>query len=207
MTTRRVRSVRPAPAHTRERAAVLEPLRERMHAAIDALADQAPLDLLRTASAAQTGVGSIAAMLSRLPEANPTLAGADPEAAAVARGAAMKRRLLETVPTLSAAEVATQLRITAAGVRKARAEGRLLAVDFDGQRYPAFQFAADGIRPGVREVLAALADVPIQSDWVRLDFLTAPGAHEDGRSVVDLLRDGDLLAALAVVYQYGESGA
>jgi hypothetical protein len=212
MATRRTHTARPfppgrpTPAQTRERAAVLEPLRKRMYAAIDALAEQAPLELLRLASAAQTGAGSIAAMLSRLPEANPALAGADPEAAAVARMADVKRRLLETVPTLSTAEIARRLRITEAGVRKARAEGRLLAVDFDGQRYPAFQLSADGIRPGIREVLAALDDVPMTSDWVRLDFLTAPHAHEDGRSVAELLRDGDVPAALAVARHYGEMG-
>lgn len=208
MSTYRYESPKPSkPAHTRERAAVLEPLRERMHAAVDALADQAPLELLRIASAAQTGAGSLAAMLSRLPEANPALAGADPEAAAVARGVEMKRRLIETIPTLSTSEVAARLRITEAGVRKARADGRLLAVDFDGQRYPAFQLSEDGIRPEIREVLSAFAAVPIQSDWVRLDFLTAPSAHTDGRSIVDLIRDDELPAALSVIRHYGEMGS
>jgi hypothetical protein len=186
--------------------AVLEPLRQRMHEAIDALADRAPLELLRIASAAQTGAGSIAAMLSALPEANPALAGVDPLAPAVARMAEVKRRLLETVPMLTTAEVAHRLRITEAGVRKARADGRLLAVDFDGQRYPAFQLSADGILPGVRGVMAALDAVPMDSDWVRLSFFTVPDAHEDGRSVAELLRDGDIQSALDVARHYGEMG-
>ena len=194
------------PAQTRERAAVLEPLRERMYAAIDALTAQAPLELLRRAVAAQTGAGSIATMLSELPEANPALAGADPLAPAVARMAEVKRRLLETVPLLTTAEVARRLRITEAGVRKARADGRLLAVDYDGQRYPAFQLSADGILPGIREVLAALDEVPMTSDWGRLAFFTAPDAHHDGRSIVELVRDGEVAAAVDVARHYGEMG-
>ncbi len=200
---------RRTPEQTRERAAVLEPLLRRMHEALDALAGTAPLEVIRTASAAQTGAGSIAALVSQLPEANPALAGADPEAAAVARAAAAKQRLMEAVPTLTTADVAARLRVTEAAVRKARKEGRLLAVEFDGQqRYPAFQFSPAGIRPAVREVLAALTAVPITSDWVRLDFLTAPNAAEDdGRSVAELLRDGDLAPALEAVRSYGETGA
>lgn len=196
-------------AQTRERAAVLEPLVRRMRDALDALVANAPLDLLRDASAAQTGAGSIAVVVSRLTEANPALAGADPEAAAVARAAAMKQRLLESIPTLTTAEVAQRLHITEAAVRKARKEGRLLAVEFDGQqRYPAFQLSPDGIRPEMRALLAAFGEVPITSDWIRLDFLTAPNAAEDdGRSIAELLRDGEVDEAVAAIRRYAETGA
>lgn len=194
---------------TRERAAVLEPLLERMSEALRMILASAPLEILREASAAQTGAGSLAAVVSRLPEANPALAGADPEAAAVARAGAMKQRLLESIPTLTTADVAAQLGVTEAAVRKARKDGRLLAVEFGGQqRYPAFQLSADGIRPEMRKVLAALDEAPITSDWVRLDFLTAPNAaEEDGRSVVELLQGSDLEEALAAIRRYGETGA
>ena len=148
------------PAQTRERAAVAGPLADRMLDALRGLLAEAPLEVLKAAAAARTGAGSLATLVSQLPEADPALAGADPEAAAVARGAAEKRRLLESVPMLGARAVAERLGITPAGVRKARAEERLLAVEFGGeQRYPAFQFGEHAVRPGVREVLAALAAV------------------------------------------------
>lgn len=196
------------PAQTRERAAVAEPLAARMLDALRGLIAGAPLDVLKEAAAARTGAGSLATLVSRLPEADPALASADPEAAAVARGAAEKRRLLERVPMWGARDAAQRLGITPAGVRKARAEGRLLAVEFGGeQRYPAFQFGEHAVRPGVREVLAALAAVPVPGDWARLDFLVAPDAAGDGRSVADLLVAGEVAAAVAVAHEYGEAGA
>ena len=199
----------PVPARTRERAAVVDPLRARMYAAVDAMTDRAPLSVLQKASAAQTGAGSLAVLVGELPEADPVLATADPEAAAVARMAEVKRRLMADVPTWTAAEVAAHLRVTQAAVRKARHQGRVLAVDYAGQaRYPAFQFTADGIRPEMRSVLAAFDAVPIRSDWVRLDFLTAPDAAEEGgRSAAELLRDGDVGQVLDVISGYGEQGA
>lgn len=196
------------PQQTRERAAVAEPLADRMLDALRGLLAGAPLDLLKEAAAARTGAGSIATLVSHLAEADPVLAAADPEAAAVARGAAEKRRLLESVPTLGAREAAERLGVTLAGVRKARAERRVLSVEFAGEhRYPAFQFGEHGVRPGVRETLAALAAVPVFGDWAQLDFFTAPGAAADGRSVADLLVDGDVDAARAVARAYGEAAA
>lgn len=196
------------PAQTRERAAVTEPLAERMLDALRGLLAGAPLEVLKEAAAARTGAGSLATLVSHLPEADPALARVDPEAAAVARAAEAKRRLLESVPTLATREVADRLGITAAGVRKARVEARVLAVDFRGeQRYPLFQFAEHGVRAGVREVLATFDAVPFPGDWARLDFLTAPDAAEDGRSVAALLIDGAVDEAVAVVRGYGDAGA
>lgn len=195
------------PGQTRERAAVTEPLADRMLDALRGLLAGAPLEVLKEAAAARTGAGSLATLVSHLPEADPALASADPEAAAVARAAAEKRRLLETVATLGARAAAERLGVTPAGVRKARAEGRLLAVEFGGeQRYPAFQFGEHAVRPGVREVLAALAAMPVAGDWARLDFVTAPGAADDGRSVAELIVGGEVDAAVTVVRAYGEAG-
>lgn len=110
------------------------------------------------------------------------------------------------MPTRSAAEIARRLHGAEADVSKAPTERRRLAVDVDGQRYPAFQSSTDGIRPGVREVLVALAGVPVTSDWVRLDVFTAPGATDDGPTVAELLHDGEVRAALAVVRRSGATG-
>ncbi|HEX5832141.1 MAG TPA: hypothetical protein VFY16_14255 [Gemmatimonadaceae bacterium] len=193
---------------SRERAAVAEPLAARMAETMRRLLANAPLELLKSAAAAPTGAGSLATLVGHLPEADPTLADADPEAAALARAADEKRRLIETVPTLTAAEVARRLNITPSAVRKARGERRMLAVELGAeQRYPLFQFAESQVRPGVREVLAALDAAPVRSPWAQLDLLTAPDAVPDGRSVAELLRDGDIDAALAAIHAYGEGGA
>lgn len=193
---------------SRERASVTEPLAARIQEAVARLLAGAPLDVLKAAAAAPTGAGSLATLVSHLPEADPALAAVDPEAAAVARAAGEKRRLMETIPTLTAAEAAHRLGLTQAAIRKARAEGRLLAVEFGGAyRYPAFQLDEARVRPGLREVLAALTEVPIHNAWAQLDFLTAPDAAHDGRSVAELLRDGETDAALEVVRGYGQGGA
>lgn len=72
----------------------------------------------------------------------------------------MKRRLLKSVPTLTAAEVAAELGVTDAAVRKARKNGRLLAVEFGGRQRmddpdrgdgdPPWFGPAPGERPGGR---------------------------------------------------------
>ena len=83
-----------------------------------------------------------------------------------------------------------------------------VAVEFGGeQRYPAFQFGEHAVRPGVREVLAAMHEASIASDWARLEFLTAPDAADDGRSVAVLLADGEVDRAVDAVRRYGEMGA
>lgn len=140
---------------------------------------------------------------------DPASAGADPDAAAVARMTVERQRLLATVPTWTAEEVACYLGVAEAAVRKARGQGRVLAVDVDGREcYPAFQFSPDGIHPAMREVLTTLGEVPVASDWVRLDILTAPNAAEDdGRSIAELLRDGETAQAFDVIRGYGETGA
>lgn len=79
------------PGPTRERAAVTEPLADRMLDALRGLLAGAPLDVLKAAAAARTGAGSLATLVSHLPEADPALANADPEAAAVARATGEKR--------------------------------------------------------------------------------------------------------------------
>lgn len=199
------------PTLPRERAAVAGPLLERLAHAVSMLLAEAPLDVLQQASAAPTGAGSLAELVSNLPDASPRLAAADPEAAAVARAAVLKRQILESVPTFSTEEVAGILGITTEGVRKRRLAGRLLALPSGSDfRYPAWQFTptegegGSALLPGLEEVLAAM---PVESPWVRFDLLTMPTTDGDGRNVLDLLRAGELDRAIATVAGYGEHGA
>ena len=198
------------PGMSRERAAVAAPLMARVMEAVQQLFAEAPLDVLQRASAAPTGAGSLASLVSDLPEASPRLAAADPEASAVARASDVKRQLLESTPTYSTAEVATILGMSTEGVRKRRLADRLLAVPLGSDwRFPAWQFAPSG-QPGDSTVTGlerVLAAIPVGNPWVRLELLSAPAEELEGRSVVDLLRAGDVTGALDVVSRYGEHGA
>lgn len=215
------------PALSRERSAIAKPLLERVTRAMAELVAEAPLDALQRASAAATGAGSIAELISRLPSTSPRLAAADPEAAAVARAAVMKREILESIATFSTGEVAGILGITAEGVRKRRLAGKVLALPLGSDfRYPAWQFvtakpetpvvtgggdvarsiaSGGAMLPGLDEVLAAM---PVESPWVRYDLLTAVFPDdEEGRSVLGLIRAGKVERARAVVAAYGEQAA
>lgn len=201
------------PALPRERAAVAAPLLRRLVRAMADLVAEAPLDVLQRASAAATGAGSAAELISNLPDASPRLAAADPEAAAIARAAVMKQEILDSTPTFSTGEVARILGLSAEGVRKRRLASRLLALPVGSDfRYPTWQFSkpADA-KPGGGAVLAGLEDVlaaiEVESPWVRFDLLTTPIANANGRSVLDLLRSGEKEAAIEAVASYGEHGA
>lgn len=203
-----------SPALSRERAALTVPLMARVAQAVQMLLADAPLEMLQRASAAPTGAGSVAELVSHLPEASPRLAAADPEAAAIARAAVTKRDLLESIPSYSTNEVATILSMSGEGVRKRRLSGKLLAVPYGTDwRFPAWQFvdAADAgsgtggvIIPGLEIVLAAL---PVRNPWVRLEIMTACGSDDGDRSVADLLRSGAVDLAIEIVSTYGEHGA
>ncbi|MGI9090523.1 MAG: hypothetical protein ACR2GG_05385 [Gemmatimonadaceae bacterium] len=198
-------------AHSREREALMLPLMERMTQAFTTLLADATLEVLQRASAAPTGAGSVAELMSNLPEASPRLAATDPEAAAVARAATVKRDLLESIPSYSTNEVAAILSMSAEGVRKRRTLKKLLAVPYAGDwRFPAWQFVNAGCGeggstlPGLEAVLAAL---PIQNPWIRLDLMMAQDPGSGGLSAADLLRSGSSDLALDIVAGYGEHGA
>jgi hypothetical protein len=200
----------PKPPLPRDREALAKPLLQRMLDALTQLVQEAPLTVLQQASAAPTGAGSAASLLSHLPEASPMLAAVDPEAAAIARAAEVKRSLLGFIPMYSTQEVAVILGFTAEAVRKRRLAGKLLAVPYaEDWRFPVWQFASapadarDTLR-GLERVLAAM---PMQNPWARLELLTAPIDRDDSKSIVDLLKAGAVDEAVEIVAHYGEQGA
>lgn len=201
------------PALPRERAAIAEPLFERITRAVADILAKAPLEVLQRAAAAPTGAGSVAELISSLPGASPRLAAADPEAAAIARAAVMKQEILESTPTFSTAEVAQVLGMTAEGVRKRRLAGRILALHVGSDfRYPVWQFsepatggsAGSGMLPGLEEILAA---IPSENPWVRFDLLTTRIHGARNKTVLDLLRLGNTEAAIKAAASYGKHGA
>ena len=70
--------------------------------------------------------------------------------------------------------------------------------------YPAFQIGADGLLPGVRDVLDAFA---IADPWTRVNFMLTSDARLGGRRPVDVLREGDIASVVRAARAYGEHGA
>ena len=125
-------------------------------------------------------------------------AGGDPLAAARLRGARMRRELLAAEGgALTAGRTAALLGISTQAVNKRRKAGALLGLDVGGTRflYPAFQFTAGGVLPGLREALAALAAV--EDPWTRANFLLTGDPRLGGRRPLDVLREGDIAAVQA----------
>ena len=74
----------------------------------------------------------------------------------------------------------------------------------DGYVYPAFQIGADGLLPGVRDVLDAFT---IADPWTRVNFMLTGDARLGGRRPIDVLREGDVASVVRAARAYGEHGA
>lgn len=103
-------------------------------------------------------------------------------------------------------QVTDLLKITRQAVDKKVKEGSLLAVPGpSGQRrYPAAQFGADGVAPGLKEVLRAL---PTESAWGRLNFLVNPHDYLNGRQPIEALHRGEVGRVIEAAKGLGEQGA
>jgi hypothetical protein len=156
------------------------------------------------------GAPSDFAVLLRLltqPEVLATLAERDPLAPARLRAVQVRERLLAAEGGALTAEAAGQmLGVTRQAIDNRRKRGGLLAIQLGrrGYRYPAWQFTADGVLPGLRETLAAL---DVESPWVRLAFLLNDNAWLDDRRPLDALRAGEVEAVVDAARQYGEQSA
>lgn len=104
---------------------------------------------------------------------------------------------------LGVAEVAGLLGLKRDAVDKRRKRERLVAVDLGrhGWRYPAFQFAADGLLPGLEEALEALRP---EDGWVALSFFLEGAEELGGRTPAEALADGDARAVVEAAALYGE---
>ena len=127
----------------------------------------------------------------------------DPLAAARARGATARKRLIEKAgPMLTAAEVAERLGISNQEIEHRSAAGALLEVELEGARaYPACQLVGKDVVPGLERFLTAFRDA---SDWTKLSVLLAPARLHGGRGALDLLRAGEIDAAVAIANRSGE---
>lgn len=130
----------------------------------------------------------------------------DPWAGALLRGAQMKRTLLdEAGGGLSASEAGELLGIGRAAVDKRRRQGTLLGVpNASGDYlYPAAQFTADGVAPGLGEVIAAFR---VGDPWMQLDILLAQDEALGNRNAFEALKAGEADRVKTVVASVGEQG-
>jgi hypothetical protein len=141
------------------------------------------------------------------PEALKALAPTDPLAAARFKGVQVKHELLygDGQP-LTSEEVASLLHLTRQAVDKRRSKGQLLGVSLGrrGYLYPAWQFQAGQVLPGLERVLASLKDY---DSWTQLMFLKTGDVRLDGATPLERLQAGDIDAVVWAAECYGTQGA
>jgi len=104
---------------------------------------------------------------------------------------------------LTSGQVSSALGITRQAVDKRRIRHALLAVPNGSGDYvyPACQFNAGGVIPGLEEVLRAFR---IRSPWTQLDMLLAPAPALGGKTIVEALKSGAIERAVAIAASFGE---
>lgn len=114
-------------------------------------------------------------------------------AAAFLRGASLKEDMIMTSGgALPAAAVADAFGTTRQAIEKRRQRRMLLGVKGSSGEwlFPVFQFTAHGaVLPCLSEVLAAFPDS--YDEWMRLSVLVEPSEVFGGRSVADILEEGN----------------
>jgi hypothetical protein len=107
--------------------------------------------------------------------------------------------------TVGLEDVTRLLRISRQAVDKKVKDDALLAVPGPSNRrqYPEFQFCADGVVPGLRDVLRAL---PSHDPWFRLNFLVNPDPRLGGKRPCDLLQEGQVAAVAEAAGRIGDMG-
>ena len=69
-------------------------------------------------------------------------------------------------------------------------------------RFPVWQFASDGMLPGMEAVLAILRASAVVDDWAAVAFFLAPRESLGGRRPLDALREGRVEDALRAAEAY-----
>jgi hypothetical protein len=141
------------------------------------------------------------------PEAIETLTEDDPFAPARLRGVLQRERLLsEEGGTWGAEQVAAHLQLTRQTVNLRRKQGTLLGLDAGrhGFRYPAWQFARNGVLKGLEPVLAALKHL---DPWMQQAFMLGKNARLAERRPIDLVRSHDVASVVSAASAFGEHGA
>jgi hypothetical protein len=174
---------------------------------LERMSSTASSETLAAALASPTDIGGVASLLSNLAVLDVEVSRVDPFVEAMARGAAVKQELLVSAGGgLTSSQVAAALGITRQAVDKRRSRRALLAAPNGSGEYvyPACQFTPQGVIPGLPDVLQAF---PIRSPWTQLSALLAPSPALRGMTILEALKGGSLVEAIAVAESFGEQGA
>lgn len=123
------------------------------------------------------------------------------------RGVKYRDELLERAGGgLSVAAVAKMLGVSEEAIRKRLRARTLVGIKgAGGYLIPAVQFDEGSELAGLRKVLEVM---PVESSWMRLNWLMSPEPRLDDRKPVEVLRQGrELDAVIAAAALYGEQGA
>lgn len=181
---KRFAAARKAPASERS---IRADFLRRMRALTRDLARNAPPDVLAEALARPSARGAITHVLGEVEPSAEELEAARLRERAMERGLAVRERLREDAGGfLDTAQVVARLGVRRQSVDKRRKEGGLLALETPhGNLFPACQFTADGVVPGLKDVLAAMNG---GSFWETLAGLVTPAPALGGRSIVQALQ-------------------
>lgn len=178
-----------------------EAFEARMQSIIHNVAYSAEISVIATMLSASSSLSAVAETLSHALALDPP---GDPLAAARARGVAARERLMKKAGgMLRISEVAERMGVTRAAIHARRARGTLLAVPLpNGEEvFPACQFTEEGVPGGLGTFLSAFHEA---GPWTKLSVLLAPSRLHDGRSALDLLKAGEVDAAVGIAARHGE---
>jgi hypothetical protein len=140
-------------------------------------------------------------------EANRARSAADPLEMARLRGIAARERLLNAEGgSLTISQVEQLLGISRQAIHKRCSKGKLIALTTSkrGYLFPRWQFAENGILPGLESVLAAFDE---SDPWMQAAFMLNPNIWLDGASPLEMLRQGKIEDVLVAARASGEQGA
>jgi hypothetical protein len=170
---------------------------------LERVAMEASTEVLQDALAAPDDVGGLAGVIDRVGATLPP-PRTDPLAGARMRAVRVKRELMERAGgALSTGEVAGLLGVTPQAIHGRRSRGTLLGVRAPNgdYLYPAFQFTAQGLLPGLADVLAAFQ---VGDPWTQLSVLLGPAGRLGGQTPLQAMREGRVTDAIEAVASYGE---
>jgi len=183
--------------------ALLERLTGAVVARIGRVPERTALDLLKQGTDAEMMV-SFATTTEAFPESG---AHVDPLAKARARGIGLRQRILARDDMLTLAQAAQALGLTPPAVNDRFRAGRLIALEAGarGRRYPAWQFEDEIAGAPLGAVLQALKGLDL---WTVYRFFTTPDAALEDETPLDVLRRGEVEAAVeaAKLFASAEQG-
>ncbi|MGH8726844.1 MAG: hypothetical protein ACREV9_01505 [Burkholderiales bacterium] len=180
--------------------ALLERLTGAVVKRIARVPEKTALDLLKQSTDAEMMV-SFATTAEAFPELSTV--HIDPLAKARARGMGLRREIVARDDMLTLAEAAQTLGLTPPAVNNRLRAGKLIALEAAarGRRYPAWQFEDEIVGRPLEAVLSVLKGL---SCWTIYRFFTTPDSALEDETPVEVLRRGDIEAAVEAAKLFGD---